>query len=122
MNKAEDFKEWAISLRGGFLSFRFLPAWLAFGHNNAYPLLKTSADFFEIRVVFRKKKFFYHELLGLDVSTGFLLKNAVTFYPKKGLFSYTINLDNEKDIGKVLQFFEHKGVLLLGSARKFLAG
>jgi len=113
-------KEWKLSLRGGSLSLKFLPYWFSVGHNNLYPSLKTYDDFLKIRVVFRKKEFFYHELEGVDFSAGFFQGNALSFIPREGFFRYTVALQEKDDVKEVLLFLEKKGVPLMEKARRFL--
>lgn len=106
-----------IPLRISFIGLKAAPA-IALAHNNFWPLLVLFENHLVQRAVFRKAKK-YSQIEYVDVSVTDTENLDIAY--ADSWFTFSCKLHSKKDLIKVLEFFDRKGVKLTVRAKQFMS-
>lgn len=107
----------AISLKVSFIGLKTMPA-IALAHNNLAPLLVLFEDHLVQRVIFKKPRK-YSEIEYVEVSRTDSDNLDIAYADSR--FTFSCKLAEKRDLTKVLQFLDRKGVRLGERARRLLS-
>jgi hypothetical protein len=106
----------AIPLKVSFIGLKSMPT-IALAHNNLAPMLVLFDDHLVQRVIFRKPRK-YSEIEYVEVSLTDTDNLDIAY--ADSLFTFSCKLVEKRDLTKVLQFLERKGIRLGERAQRLL--